>query len=65
MNDAVILILNDRAHGAGGGAERGGAGSTSAHVASWVESACAVVPAQDYGAASGSAGTLYECGSHG
>ncbi len=48
-----------------GGPGRGGAGSTAAQVTSWVESACAVVPAQDYGAASGGAGTLYACGSHG
>jgi hypothetical protein len=37
----------------------------AAQVTSWVESACAVVPARDYGAASGGAGTLYECGSRG
>jgi Aldehyde dehydrogenase family len=48
-----------------GGPGRGGAGGTAAQVTSWVESACAVVPARDYGAASGGAGTLYECGSHG
>ena len=50
--------------GAGGfgGPGRGGADSTAAQVTSWVESACAVVPAADYGAASGGAGTLYECG---
>ena len=53
--------------GAGGfGAPgRGGAGGTAAQVASWVESACAAVPAADYGAASGSGGTLYTCESHG
>jgi len=54
--------------GAGGfgGPGRGGAGGTAAQVASWVESACAVVPAQDYGASSGaSAGTLYACGPRG
>jgi 4-amino-4-deoxy-L-arabinose transferase-like glycosyltransferase len=45
-----------------GGPGRGGAGSTAAQVTSWVESACAVVPARDYGAATGGAGTLYECG---
>ena len=48
-----------------GGPGRGGAGGTAAQVTSWVESSCAVVPAQDYGAASGGTGTLYECGSHG
>jgi hypothetical protein len=48
-----------------GGPGRGAAGGTAAQVTSWVESACAVVPARDYGAASGGAGTLYECGSHG
>ena len=50
--------------GAGGfgGPGRGG-GGTATQVASWVESACAVVPAADYGATSvGSAGTLYACG---
>jgi hypothetical protein len=51
--------------GAGAGLGRGGAGGTAAQVASWVESACAVVPAQDYGATSGGAGTLYQCGSRG
>ena len=45
-----------------GGPGRGG-GGTATQVASWVESACAVVPAADYGATSGgSAGTLYACG---
>ena len=44
---------------------RGGAGGTAAQVTSWVESACAVVPAQDYGAGSAEAGTLYACGSRG
>ncbi len=48
-----------------GGPGRGGPDDTAAQVASWVESACAVVPAQDYGAASGGTGTLYACGSHG
>lgn len=49
----------------GAGPGRGGTDGTAAQVASWVESACAVVPAQDYGAASGAAGTLYECRSRG
>jgi 4-amino-4-deoxy-L-arabinose transferase-like glycosyltransferase len=48
-----------------GGRGRGGGGGTAAQVASWVESACAVVPAADYGGASGSVETLYACGSHG
>jgi hypothetical protein len=48
-----------------GGLGRGGARGTAAQVASWVESACAVVPAQAYGAASGGAETLYACGSRG
>ena len=48
-----------------GGLGRGGAGSTAAQVVRWVESACAVVPAQAYGAASGGAETLYACGSRG
>ena len=51
--------------GAGGlgGPGRGGADSAAAQVTSWVESACAVVAAQDYGATSGgSAETLYACG---
>jgi 4-amino-4-deoxy-L-arabinose transferase-like glycosyltransferase len=53
--------------GAGGfaGPGRGGAGGTAAQVTSWVKSACAAVPAADYGAVSGSAGTLYACGSRG
>ena len=53
--------------GAGGfgGPGRGGAGDTATQVASWVESSCAAVPAADYGATSGGAGTLYACGSHG
>ena len=53
--------------GAGGfgGLGRGGADSTTAQVTSWVESACAAVPAADYGGTSGSAGTLYACGSRG
>jgi 4-amino-4-deoxy-L-arabinose transferase-like glycosyltransferase len=47
-----------------GGAGPGRGGSTVAEVASWVESSCATVPAEDYGATSsaGAAGTLYECG---
>jgi 4-amino-4-deoxy-L-arabinose transferase-like glycosyltransferase len=48
-----------------GGPERGGAGGTAAQVTSWVESACAAVPAADYGGTSGSAETLYACGSRG
>ena len=48
-----------------GGPGRGGAGGTAAQVTSWVESACAAVPAADYGGASGSAETLYACGSRG
>ena len=53
--------------GAGGfgGPGRGGADSTTAQVTSWVESACAAVPAADYGGTSGSTETLYACGSHG
>jgi hypothetical protein len=53
--------------GAGGfgGLGRGGADSTTAQVTTWVESACAAVPAADYGGTSGSAGTLYACGSRG
>jgi 4-amino-4-deoxy-L-arabinose transferase-like glycosyltransferase len=53
--------------GAGGfgGLGRGGADSTTAQVTSWVESACAAVPTADYGGTSGSAGTLYACGSRG
>ncbi|MGH3123232.1 MAG: hypothetical protein ACRDND_19745 [Streptosporangiaceae bacterium] len=51
--------------GGSGGPGRGGAGGTATQVASWVESTCAVVPAADYGATSGGAGTLYACGSHG
>jgi 4-amino-4-deoxy-L-arabinose transferase-like glycosyltransferase len=47
--------------GGGPGRDRGGA---AAQVASWVESSCATVPGQDYGATSGAAGseTLYVCG---
>ena len=53
--------------GAGGfgGPGRGGADSTTAQVTSWVESACAAVPAADYGGTSGSTETPYACGSHG
>jgi hypothetical protein len=51
--------------GAGAGLGRGGTSGMAAQVASWVESACAVVAAQDYGATSGGAGTLYQCGSRG
>jgi len=47
-----------------GGAGPGGRGSAAAQLASWVESSCAAVPGQDYGATSstGDSGTLYECG---
>jgi 4-amino-4-deoxy-L-arabinose transferase-like glycosyltransferase len=46
------------------GGPGGGRGASTAQVVSWVESACAVVPAQAYGASSGvTAGTLYQCGS--
>jgi 4-amino-4-deoxy-L-arabinose transferase-like glycosyltransferase len=48
-----------------GGPGRGGTGGTTAQVTSWVESACAAVPAADYGGTSGSAETLYACGSRG
>jgi hypothetical protein len=53
--------------GAGGfgGQGRGGADGAAAQVASWVEAACAVVPAADYGATSGGSETLYACGSRG
>jgi 4-amino-4-deoxy-L-arabinose transferase-like glycosyltransferase len=51
--------------GTGSGAGFGGAGrgSTSATIDSWVASACAQVPARDYGAATAAAGTgtLYVC----
>jgi len=49
--------------GFGGGAGQEGGGA-AAQVASWVESSCATVPGQDYGATSGAAGpeTLYVCG---
>ena len=53
------------ATGGFGGPGRGGADSTTAQVTSWVESACAAVPAADYGGTSGSAETLYACGSRG
>jgi hypothetical protein len=50
--------------GTAGGGPGGGRGASTAQVVSWVESACAAVPARDYGAAAGvSAGTLYQCGS--
>jgi len=52
------------ATGGFGGSGRG-AGGTAAQVTSWVESACAAVPAADYGGTSGSAETLYACGSRG
>jgi 4-amino-4-deoxy-L-arabinose transferase-like glycosyltransferase len=44
--------------------------SAAAQIASWVESSCSAVPAQEYGATSGGTGTgggetLYECGSRG
>lgn len=47
-----------------GGAGPGRGGSTVAEIASWVESSCATVPGQDYGATSGAAAsqTLYACG---
>jgi 4-amino-4-deoxy-L-arabinose transferase-like glycosyltransferase len=48
--------------GTAGGGPGGGRGASAAQVVSWVESACAAVPAQDYGAATGvSTGTLYQC----
>ena len=52
--------------GAGGfgGPGRGGAGGTATQVASWVESACAAVPAQTTEPLR-APGTLYACGSHG
>ena len=53
------------ATGGFGGPGRGGADSTTAQVTSWVESACAAVPAADYGGTSGSAETLYACDSRG
>jgi len=65
--DAPAAALGVLLGGAGGfgGPGRGGADSTTAQVTSWVESACAAVPAADYGGTSGSAGTLYACGSRG
>ena len=57
------FFLLGGAGGFGGAGGRGGADGTTAQVTSWVESACAAVPARDYGAASGGTGTLYECGS--
>jgi 4-amino-4-deoxy-L-arabinose transferase-like glycosyltransferase len=61
-----FFLLGGSGDGFGGGAGRGGSG-TAAQVASWVESSCAAVPGQDYGATSGSAGseTLYVCGTQG
>jgi 4-amino-4-deoxy-L-arabinose transferase-like glycosyltransferase len=46
----------------------GGGGSTSATIASWVQSACRTIPAGNYGASTAAAavstaGTLYVCGS--
>jgi 4-amino-4-deoxy-L-arabinose transferase-like glycosyltransferase len=56
--------------GAGAGFAAGDRGSTSATIATWVRSACAEVPAADYGAAqsatagaSGGTQALYLCGS--
>ena len=54
-----FFLLNGTGDGFGFGAGRGG-GGVAATIASWVESSCSVVPAQDYGGASG-AGTLYRC----
>jgi hypothetical protein len=58
-----FFLLGGTGGGFGGGAGRGGGGA-AAQVASWVESSCATVPGQDYGATSGAAGseTLYVCG---
>ena len=58
-----FFLLGGAGGGFGDGAGRGG-GSAAAQVASWVESSCATVPGQDYGATSGAAGsdTLYVCG---
>ena len=58
-----FFLLGGAGGGFGAGAGRGG-GSAAAQVASWVESSCATVPGQDYGATSGAAGseTLYVCG---
>lgn len=55
--------------GVGGGLGGGRAGSAAAQIAAWVESACATVPAQDYGATASAvspagSGTLYECGTN-
>jgi 4-amino-4-deoxy-L-arabinose transferase-like glycosyltransferase len=48
--------------GSGGAGNRGGGTSAVATVESWVQSACAKVPAKDYGGTSTtSAETLYEC----
>ena len=58
-----FFLLGGAGGGFGDGAGRGGGGA-AAQVASWVESSCATVPSQDYGATSGAAGsdTLYVCG---
>jgi 4-amino-4-deoxy-L-arabinose transferase-like glycosyltransferase len=58
-----FFLLGGAVGGFGGGAGRG-AGGPAAQVAGWVESSCATVPGQDYGATSGAAGaeTLYVCG---
>ena len=58
-----FFLLGGAGGGFGDGAGRGGGGA-AAQVASWVESSCATVPGQDYGATSGAAGsdTLYVCG---
>jgi 4-amino-4-deoxy-L-arabinose transferase-like glycosyltransferase len=68
-----FFLLNGTGTGQGFGA-RGGGGSTSQAIVSWVETSCAKVPARDYGgtssgttasgsgpAGSGSTQTLYEC----
>lgn len=58
-----FFLLGGAGAGFRDGAGRGGGGA-AAQVASWVESSCATVPGQDYGATSGTAGsdTLYVCG---
>ncbi|HME66100.1 MAG TPA: glycosyltransferase family 39 protein [Streptosporangiaceae bacterium] len=58
-----FFLLGGAGGGFGDGAGRG-EGGAAAQVASWVESSCATVPGQDYGATSGTAGsdTLYVCG---
>ena len=53
--------------GADAGLGAGRTGSAAAQIAAWVQSSCATVPGQDYGATSsaagfGGTGTLYECG---